>query len=1353
MPDFPESSFEQLPLEAKRRIDAVCERFEQAWKQGRPNLGDFLGDLADVDNSVLLHELLQIDIECRRQRGEQPHLEDYLGQFPTREMLVRGLFSPTVCSDDQDLIMGSGPVDIVAPATGPSQVPGYELLEELGRGGMGVVYRARHLALNRLVALKFILAGASAQQRHLERFRREAEVVARLRHPNIVQIYDIGEVDGRVFLALEYAEEGSLKDRLAGSPLEPRAAAMMLEPLARAIQHAHRLGVVHRDIKPANILLALGGDSVAVGNRALPDYSAPLPDRLDFRGYQRPLSACTPKLTDFGLARMIDASASLSEKGLAAGTPQYMAPEQAFGDPNLGPLVDVWALGATLYELLTGRPPFRAASARETLQLVVETDPVPPSHLQPSVPRDLETICLTCLEKDPTRRYVGARELAQDLRRFIDGQAILARRSSLSLKVRRWVQRRPLRAALVGLLLLASLASLVALVSVLVVTLHGWQQADQVGRESADLAQHAREDAAQAEMQRREAEERRAAAQIQAGRLLFDQGQLQWMLGDADRAVHDLFAGLRLTRGRDRLLARAARVNLAAYLDFVHPVEMVLSVSEEVVALLELPGSQYLTGDPRGMLHHRDAQGNLLCEPWRVRPPIQVLSRTPDGKSILVASTSEVVLRWLSEGPTQRRWSFPAGNVTSAVIATPTGAVLIGDQAGIVQTVGPGPLLPQPLRHPAPVWHLDYSLARRLLAVALGDAEGGAVWVWNLADVAARPLVLPHPAAVRALVFHPEERTLITGGDDGQIRIWSLPTGDIVEAPIPLPGQIQKLALSPDGRTLFSASTDEVVRLWDLPRRQVIGAFRGADAASRFSQEGDAVLLKLPGEIRRRSLAYSPTRPPNLRPRLARPSGSSTEAVARGRTGFLLSRAPGEGLPARAWVEPLAPIGTCTRFWTQPLEDLGPIALDTTGQKALIVSRHGRLSAVQVWEVTSGQPLHAPWWIPCRATCAAFAPDGTDIAVGDEHGAVRTWSLTRKEVRGTWFGSGPISALAYHPGGKLLAVGHARADASEILLLDRLENRPIPDRMYHASPLRAMQFTPDGQHLLLTGPLTQFQEVQPPHARGPAVRGVAVVLLSQDGTSALVGRNDGQVIRLDRQGEITPPLLSHPGPITALAQTPDGRTVAVGGVEGTIRLWTLEGPSRPLGPPFMANHPVTSLLFAEDGNTIASVTADGEVRTWPLPRGGEETLEMLEEQLTTWTGRQIDSRGQLVPLSPTLWTVQRQRLCEPGRPGRPTTDWHDRQARDARQDGDLWGEHWHLTRLIQLRPADRDLFRRRAIVLARQGRISEALADLRQAAASPEDLAKEVASARILCELLGDRHAAALLVRHLPAHP
>jgi serine/threonine protein kinase len=458
MESFCDTSFEQLPLPAKRRIDAVCQRFEAAWRAGRPRLEDFCAGADSSERPVLLAELLYIEVEYRTRAGEQPRAEDYLGRFPDDETVVRAVLpDPVEAARHTAEGLPAGTTQPAGTAgSAPRTVPGYEVLGELGQGGMGVVFKARHLALNRLVALKFIRATGTAAARYRERFRLEAEVVARLRHPNIVQIYDIGEVDGQCFLALEYAEGGSLRERLAGSSLPSRAAVLLLEPLARAVQHAHRQGVVHRDLKPANVLLIHAGDSITASNRPMEDWRPP-GDLGELEVPLPPLARCIPKLTDFGLAKLLHDEAS--EQGLGVGTPNYMAPEQVL-DGEVGPACDVWGLGVVLYELLTGEPPFRAASAAETLRRVLNDDPLPPSKLQPGVPRALDAICLKCLAKDPAKRYAGARELAQELRSFLAGDTVRAAAPAPLLPALGWARHRPwLAALLLGLLaLLAVLA-------------------------------------------------------------------------------------------------------------------------------------------------------------------------------------------------------------------------------------------------------------------------------------------------------------------------------------------------------------------------------------------------------------------------------------------------------------------------------------------------------------------------------------------------------------------------------------------------------------------------------------------------------------------------------------------------------------------------------------------------------------------------------------------------------------------------------------------------------------------------------------------------------------------------------
>ncbi len=439
-----------------RQLDGVLRRFEAAcadWVRGgaAPEADAFLAELDAVDVLVARAEFGRIVAVYRERLSGSlappaaqttPAGGDATVAFappapaPAPDASATHVVASADGSTGAPADTGQATVDGPRPrrrreAAALPEVAGYELLGKLGRGAMGVVYRAQQRALKRDVALKMILAGDHATPRDLHRFRTEAEAVARLQHPNIVQIYEVGEADGLPFFSLEYVDGPSLARHTAGSPMAPRAAAEMVAILARAMQYAHDRGVVHRDLKPSNVLLTPAGQ---------------------------------PKIADFGLAKRLGDESGQTHAGSVLGTPSYMPPEQADGRGDVGPLADVYALGAILYELLTGRAPFRAATLLETLDQVRGREPVPPAQLQPGTPRDLETICLKCLRKDPARRYGGAGALADDLWHFLKGEPISARPVPAWERGWRWCRRNrgvaALAAVVVALLVLALTGSL-----------------------------------------------------------------------------------------------------------------------------------------------------------------------------------------------------------------------------------------------------------------------------------------------------------------------------------------------------------------------------------------------------------------------------------------------------------------------------------------------------------------------------------------------------------------------------------------------------------------------------------------------------------------------------------------------------------------------------------------------------------------------------------------------------------------------------------------------------------------------------------------------------------------------------
>jgi tRNA A-37 threonylcarbamoyl transferase component Bud32 len=396
----PESRSELL---AQLRADQ-----SQRWQRGeRVPVEHYLGQYPELSGDTeALVELIQSELLRRREAGEQPALDEYLARFPDQTELLRRSWPalsapPTKAWADSHssgtTVAESRPASAPPPATPGLRLPGLELGDKLGEGGMGFVYRARDVRLDQPRAIKVIRRGSFGTAEAHERFNREAKAVARLDHPGVVRIYQLGEHEDTLYICMECVEGGSLQARLREGPLEPRAAAELVARLALAVQHAHDNHVLHRDLKPGNVLLTAAGE---------------------------------PKVSDFGLAKLLDTDDDLTAAGAVLGTPSYMAPEQAEGRASeVREGTDVWALGAILYECLTGRPPFRGETRSETLEQVRLFDPATPRQLRPDIPAELERICLKCLEKDPSRRYASAAELAAGLRDWLDDRTVLLQRA------------------------------------------------------------------------------------------------------------------------------------------------------------------------------------------------------------------------------------------------------------------------------------------------------------------------------------------------------------------------------------------------------------------------------------------------------------------------------------------------------------------------------------------------------------------------------------------------------------------------------------------------------------------------------------------------------------------------------------------------------------------------------------------------------------------------------------------------------------------------------------------------------------------------------------------------------------
>ena len=630
-------NIDSLSASLSDQIEMLAGELRTRWKSGQRVGVEQLGTAYEqvAKNEEQLLDLVYHEVLIREEFGEKPKLEDFTARFPQHVDRLERLFAVhgAIEDDGWDDQLDSAFADDAATVMrdefdrndAPSSTeigdnndqrrvqwprksrdsrpveppPGYDLLEEIGRGGMAVVYRAKQQILNRIVALKMLLAGGVASKEVLARVQQEARAVAQLQHPGIVQIHEVGEHRGLPYLSLEYVAGGTLHEWLNGRPLPPLEAARVIEQLARTTQYAHERGVVHRDLKPANVLLTERPPSL--------QSSATIPigeSHNDSGSNPTPSFFIQTKISDFGLARVLGSSSDLTATGQVIGTPSYMAPEQAAGAcDDVSPAQDIYSLGAIFYELLIGRPPFRGASLFDTLEQVRTTEAVPPRQLQPRVPRDLETICLKCLEKSPERRYATAAALADDLRRVQEGDTISARPAGSLERTWKLIRRYPAIASLASLAILLTIIGAVGILREAhranlseLAALHDKQRAEQLNimanRERDDArkqrlladeerhkaeqqAQIAREERLNAEKQKslaeesqKKAEQQRQTAEAERARAIQAQTQAEASFDRTMKTIKslaDLGTSLRLQPGQQNTSKRLLDETLRLY--------------------------------------------------------------------------------------------------------------------------------------------------------------------------------------------------------------------------------------------------------------------------------------------------------------------------------------------------------------------------------------------------------------------------------------------------------------------------------------------------------------------------------------------------------------------------------------------------------------------------------------------------------------------------------------------------------------------------------------------------------------------------------------------------------------------
>jgi WD40 repeat protein len=1067
-------------------------------------------------------------------------------------------------------------------------VAGYEILSELGRGGMGVVYLARQHDLDRLVAIKILLAGAHASPHDLARFRVEAETVARLRHPNIVQIYEIGNDNGCPYFALEHVEGGSLAKRVHGTPMPAREAAELVEMLARAIHAAHQRGIVHRDLKPANVLLTADGN---------------------------------PKISDFGLAKRLDLAVANTQTGAVLGTPEFMAPEQAEGRV-VGPPADIHALGAILYLLLTGRPPFIAETPLDSLLRVRHEEAVAPSLLQPRVPRDLGMICLKCLRKEPRQRYASAEALALDLQRFLEGKPIQARPTPVWERMVKWVRRRPTQAALIAV----SMAALLAL-AIGGFIAQGLRDETEITRKNQLIAQE----------NEKKAQEQEAAANK-----------------DRDKAKAEAETARRLAYGGDMRLAYRELTDS-------HNIPRVLRMLDQYS---QVPSGQTdLRGWEWYYLRGQCYRGKVVFGLGR-GCRFFGLTASPDDRWVAGANEQGQVCVWQST-TTGGGMKFPvkelAGHKGGAfqVAFSPDSRYLAScgaDQTVRIWSSSDWHQAAELAGHAATVHSLAFAPDTRSLATCGAD---GTVRIWKVRPEASSwPLLQVlrgHEGAVYGVAYAPDSRHLATGGADGTVYLWRCEDGMPVHLFRGLQGKVNSVAFSPDGKHLASAGDDRNVHLWDVAQRRETMTLRGHPEEVRsvaFRPDGrqlasaafdgcvrlwdltagkDTSCLVGHWDMHVNGVTYLP---------------DGAHALSSSDDGILRLWNTTEPTPNWRVLPGQGGDITCAAFF-----DKGPIILATGSTD----------ESVFIWDLSTGEILHGLQVHGGPLKALAFSLDGKTLATTTEKGKLSFWDVVKgKELHTfpTW--TNAIHALVFSPDGKMLVAAGAGTGPSgkgpdfPIKVWNVESRKEVKSLLGHKGLVTTLAFNPRNGRLVSGSNDKTVREWDLESGTHRTILEKApgwlyALAVHPDGRQlATVTLTAWEVHTWDMEtGKQTQRIMLHQRSITGLAYSESGNRLFTTSLDKLLKVCDANGGGLELLTLRCHDQEILGLALSPNYRYLASVGRNGEIRV----------CQAYKTDSISDSGLEITRSAK-------------QRLA-----------WHLREAAAAQSENQKLAAQWHIKRL------------------------------------------------------------------------